>query len=97
MLTALVIDPWKSPVLEMSKPIEVFKFEIDGREVIGLRFDRNPIINNELDKRIRKYSKGVADPGGWSQDQDARYVDAGIWNKIRSYLAKRFDLVEANE
>lgn len=81
----------------MSKTdIEVFKFDLHGREVIGLRFDRNPNITSELDKRIRKYSKGVADPGGYCQDQDARYVDPEIWDSIRSFLAKRFTLLEAD-
>ena len=45
--------------------IEVFKFDRQG--LIGLRFDRDANIKSELEKRIRKAGKGVADASGWSQ------------------------------
>jgi hypothetical protein len=77
--------------------IEVFKFEMKGREVIGLRYGRDPNIKNELEKRIRKSGKGVSDASGWSQDQQAWYVDPGVWDQIRPSLAKRFNLIEADE
>jgi hypothetical protein len=77
--------------------IEVFKFEMKGREVIGLRYGRDPNIKNELDKRIRKSGKGVADASGWSQDQQAWYIDPAVWEQIRPSLAKRFNLLEADE
>ena len=76
--------------------IEVFRFDLKGREVIGLRFDNDAAIKSELDKRVRKHSKGVSNASGWSQDQGAWYVDPSIWLRVRPSLVKRFTLIETD-